>query len=266
MNYLVSIAVLGLGEVGLNLAENLQRAGARVTGFDVQKPKHSPVPFADNLKSAVSGSDVVICLTGSSHSLKTARETRHLLAPGAVYADLNPCTPSLKSTIASELPAESFIDANWLGYATSTNRNLGFEISGPGAQRFEALMAPLGFEVEYISANPGDASIRRLIRDFYARGTAALVADVLWAAKSLGVETWALDDIARDFESKTADSLQNQLNETAKRAKVQSVEMTNLVETLADQGYESTMASGISLTLSHMMHGKKVPFARPQDA
>jgi len=266
MNYLVNIAVLGLGESSLRLAEILQRAGARVTGFDFQKPKHSHVPFADNLQTAVSGADVVLCLAGSSHSLKMARDTMHLLAPGAVYADLNPCTPSLKLALATELPETSFVDATLMGEASSTNRDSGFEISGPGAKRFEALMAPLGFEVEYISANPGDASIRRLIRDFYARGTAALVADVLWAAKSLGVETWALDDIARDFESKTADSLQNQLNETAKRAKVQSVEMTNLVETLADQGYESTMASGISLTLSHMMHGKKVPFARPQDA
>ncbi|MEY2945606.1 MAG: hypothetical protein RL243_358 [Actinomycetota bacterium] len=51
------------------------------------------------------------------------------------------------------------------------------------------------------------------------------------------------------------------INETGKNPKRGSVEMGDVVEMLAEAGYESTMANGISLTLSHIMHGRKIPFA-----
>jgi len=42
---------------------------------------------------------------------------------------------------------------------------------------------------------------------------------------------------------------------------VRSVEMTDIVEMLAAANYDSTLVNGVGLTFSHVMHGRKVPFA-----
>jgi 3-hydroxyisobutyrate dehydrogenase-like beta-hydroxyacid dehydrogenase len=236
-----------------------------VIGFDVAKPKNPPVAMAESAQEAVAQADVVFSLNSSTVALRVAEGVAGSLKPGAIYADLNTGTPSLKRNLAAALPDGCFVDVAVMKPVPGLAEKVPCGIAGPAAKRFEKLMAPLGMDLEYVSEQPGDAAARKLIRSIVAKGMAALIIDTLWAAKSMGMEDWAIAEIKNEFDTSSSATVQRYLDGTAKHAKRRSVEMTDVVEMLADSKYDSTMVNGVSLTLSHVMHGRKIPFAKPTD-
>jgi 3-hydroxyisobutyrate dehydrogenase-like beta-hydroxyacid dehydrogenase len=257
----VKIAIIGLGETSASIANGLKLAGANIVGFDSVKPKYPPIPLADTLAVAVADADLVVSLNSPMASVKIAEETASHLKPGAVFADLNTSTPSLKRKLASVLPVGSFADVAIMGSARELAERVPMLVSGEGAENFIELMALFGLNLEYVSNQPGEAAARKLLKSILDKGMAALLSDTLWAAKAMGLEDWAIAEITRELSSANEGTVQRLINETGKNPKRGSVEMGDVVEMLAEAGYESTMANGISLTLSHIMHGRKIPFA-----
>jgi L-threonate 2-dehydrogenase len=261
----VKVAVLGLGEVALQLANGLKNAGAEVIGYDSNKPKYSPIPLAESAAAAVADADIVLSLNSPTASLRTAETSATHLKSGAVFADLNTATPGLKKKLAELVPAGTFVDAAILKASPEGVSGVTLAVSGPGANRFIELLGGYGLNLEFVSEVPGDAAARKLVWSILERGTAALIADTLWAAKSMGQEAWAIEAIKAEFNSSSEQTVQAYLDETGKNPKRGSVEMGDVVEMLAEFGYESTTVNGIALTLSHVMHGRKIPFADLSD-
>ena len=256
----VKVAVLGLGELALQLANGLKNAGADVIGFDSSKPKYSPIPVADTLAAAVAEADLVLSLNSSTASLRMAEIASSHLKPGAVFADLNTSTPSLKRKLAEILPEGSFVDAALMGSVGEVT-DLPIAVSGPGAAEFIKRLSGLGLKLDFVSEVPGEAAARKLVWNLLERGMATLMTDTLWAAKSMGMEDWAIEAIKAEFNASTEQTVQEYLNETGRNPKRGSVEMGDVAEMLAEFGYESTKVNGIALTLSHVMHGRRIPFA-----
>jgi L-threonate 2-dehydrogenase len=257
----VKIALIGLGETSIVLAHRLKNAGADVIGFDQVKPRLLPIPIAESAEGAVADADVVLALSSSSQSLRTAESLAGTLKPGAIYADLNTGTPNLKRKLAELLPAGSFVDAAVMRPVQELTAEVRIDASGAGAAQFLQLLAPYDLTLEYVSDVPGEATARRLMRDLMDKGFASVMADTLWAAKALGFEDWAIAEIKSHFNESDAETVQEYLNETGKNPKRRSVEVGDISEVLAEAGYESTMLNGMGLTFSHIMHGRKIPFA-----
>ncbi len=137
--------------------------------------------------------------------------------------------------------------------------------AGAEAEQLVAALGTYGIHVDFVSQTLGDAAARKLMRWFAAEGMAALMTDYLWAAKSLGIADWAIDDARQAFAASSPETLQAYLDDTGKHAKRHTVELTDMLEMLAESGHESTMANAIGLTMSHVMHGRKVPFADLSD-
>lgn len=265
----MKIAVLGLGEEAGQLATALAAVGADVIGFDNAKIKRPPVPMAESAAAAVADADLVLSLNSSSVSARTAESVAGALKPGAVYADLNAGTPAQKRKLAGLLPAGTFVDVALLKPVTERVTNveqpIDCEAAGEAAERFQQLLAPLGVSVTVVSATPGDAAARNLIRSLLAKGTAAVIVDTMWAAKSMGLEAWAIEAIKGEFDAGNAQTVQDYLDDTGKNPKRHSVAMTDVVEMLSESNYDSTLVNGIGLTFSHIMHGRKIPFADLSD-
>ena len=262
------IAVLGLGDDAQVLAVELAQAGADVVAFDPSVRRLPGVSLAETLPEAVSGADVVLSLTSPMQALKTAREAAAAFAesgladtPAAIYVDLNPATPSTKRSLASNFTDGVFVDGSLSIAGTEAKPEFALSASGPAAHRLADVLTGLPITVDVVSAVPGDAAARALLRSLLVEGIANAVIDTLWAAETLGMQDWAFDEVLREFDGGSADSIKSSLASTSKNFKPLQMEMQNVLEMLSESGYESTMLAPIQFNHGRIMHGKKIPHA-----
>lgn len=136
------------------------------------------------------------------------------------------------------------------------------DIAGTGARRLIELLAPFGLTLEYVSEVPGEATARRLIRSLLAKGLAGAIIDCLWAAESMGMQSWAYQEIMEKFEASSAETARQYLSGTAQHIKHRQIEMMDVVAVLNETGYESTIVPAIEFNYGRILHGKKIPFSK----
>ena len=247
------IAVIGPNDEGLRLGVALQSAGADVVGFDLAPAEYSPIPLAHNMTEAAT-TDVVLSFVSPHLAEKTAQEVAPLLQAGAIYADFTTGTPELKKRLAQHFPDHAYTDAS---LAAGT-----IEAAGPAAHALFVELTNLKVSVTAISDVPGDAAARTLIRTLLRNGLAEVLTDTLWAAESLGIEDWAWEDIQQSLTKMDAASAQALIDDAAYNFKPHQIAMQDVVEILAESGYESTMIAPIQFTHGRLMHGKKIPHSQ----
>ncbi len=261
MSEAVRIGVIGLGEAGSLIASGLQAAGAQVTGFDPVVTEHPTVDVATSVDLAVANAHVVISINSSIASLRVAEQVAALIAPGAIFADLNTGTPSLKRRLSTLFADGVFADVAIMKPVPGLAEKVPMAVAGGAAERFIELLRPLGMDLEYVSAVPGEAAARKLIRSILAKGMAGVLIDCLWAAESMGLQDWAYQEILNEFDSSSSATAKRYLSGTAQHVKRRQIEMMDVVEMLTDTGYESTIVAAIETNYSRILHGKKIPFS-----
>ncbi len=256
------IAVIGLGDLGRTLAERLSQVGADVVGFDSSVRKLSGVTLASSAAEAVAGANIVLSITSPMQANKIARELAPELAPEAIYADLTLGTPSFKRGLAAIFDADAFVDVTAVVTGDEDEPELALAASGSAARRVAEIFGGLGIQTEYVSDVPGDAAARALLRSLLAEGMTNALVDTLWAAESLGMQDWAYEEILRQFDASSAETVKTYLRSTAKNFKSLQMEMQDVLEMLSESGYESTMLAPIQFNHGRIMHGKKIPHAK----
>jgi 3-hydroxyisobutyrate dehydrogenase-like beta-hydroxyacid dehydrogenase len=144
------VAVLGLGEAGSRLAADLATAGCRVAGWDPARPEASVASD----RAAVAEAELVLSVNSAAVALDVARGVARSLAADALYADLNTGPPALKRDLAAAVPVE-FVDVALLGAVPSMGLATPALVSGAGAERFAALLGPLGMPIEQVEDAAG---------------------------------------------------------------------------------------------------------------
>jgi 3-hydroxyisobutyrate dehydrogenase-like beta-hydroxyacid dehydrogenase len=91
-----TIAVLGLGEAGSAIAQDLVAAGAAVRGYDPAVLPPEGVVGAAHEADAATGADLVLSVNSAKAALDALRAGCSGLRAGAVWADLNTASPGLK--------------------------------------------------------------------------------------------------------------------------------------------------------------------------
>lgn len=87
------VAVIGLGNMGLPMAQNLKKAGHHVVAFDLAEPArhaatHAGLDVASSTSAAVTGADVVITMLPAGAHVRSAwSEIVPGLRPGALVVD-----------------------------------------------------------------------------------------------------------------------------------------------------------------------------------
>lgn len=250
------IAVIGLSDSLLELAVSLKDAGADVAGFDSHVPQYVPIPVSSSVEEAVEGADIVLVQSAPHLALSTAEKISPVLKAGAIYADFSAGTPDLKQRIAQTVPEGACADAALVA-------EVGVETAGPAAMRMVSELTALSLPAYFISDRAGDVATRQLLRNLLAKSLTGALTDTLWAAESIGLQDFAWQEIQRQFEGMTAASAQELINDAAHNFKRHQIEMQDVVEILAQSGYESTMIAPIQFTHGRIMHGKKIPHAQP---
>ena len=111
------IGLIGLGEVGCVLAQDLHREGAvelhawdRLFPVDGSAPRRAAqeLPFlraATGMAEAVRGPDIVISAVTAGECQAAAAEAAHALTPGTYYFDLNSVSPRTRRETARTVEA-----------------------------------------------------------------------------------------------------------------------------------------------------------------
>lgn len=205
-----TVAMIGLGEAGRAIAADLVAVGIGVTGWDPVVKDAPGVSVAPSAAAAVQGAQVVMSVNSAKAARFVVQDVLPELGPGQLFADLNTGSPALKQELA-DLVAPSgaeFVDIALMMPVPGHGLRTPSLASGPGAQRFVSLMAPLGMPVELVGDQAGAAAARKLLRSIFVKGMHAAFLEGYATAAQLGFTDWYLKEVGDSFDVLNASAIE----------------------------------------------------------
>ena len=242
----LTIAVLGLGEAGSAIAADLSAAGAVVRGFDPRVPAASlGIIECTGDADACRGADVVLSLTTAHEALDALKASLPGLSRGAIYADLNTSSSSLKkalSALAAGAGFGRFADVALIAPVPGKGLRTPMLVSGPAAEDYARLLGGLGAPVEVLAGPPGTAADRKLVRSVFFKGLAAAVTESLRAAQAAGCEDWLRDNIASELTTASEATVDRLEQGSVQHARRRAEEMADAAALLRELGVPPRIA------------------------
>lgn len=241
-----NIGFIGFGVVGRAFAQAMKDHGARVYYYDVLGKDHQVTSLAFlQLEDLITTCDILIATVVSQVALDVAKQVSVFLGPGKTYADFNSTSPSTKIKIAETIhSAEAdFVEGAILSAVGAVGAQASILVSGPTAKTFSAIMNRLGLvNLEYFSPRFGDASMVKMLRSIFSKGVECLLVEMLAAGKRACVARYLWQDIVgfmseNPFEAVAENWVKTHVTACGRRYH----EMTQVVETLEDLGFEPVM-------------------------
>jgi 3-hydroxyisobutyrate dehydrogenase-like beta-hydroxyacid dehydrogenase len=204
------IALIGFGEVGQILSEDLAKAGVTdiaVWDLALASPdsapsralRHHAVRAATSGPDAVAGAELVISAVTADQDLAAARSVGPGLARGANFLDLNSCSPGQKlaSAAAIEAAGGAYVESAVMSPIGPRRIASPMLLGGPHAADFLERARPLGFTgARVFSDKVGQAAATKLCRSVMIKGIEALLTESMLAARHYGVEQVVLDSLS----------------------------------------------------------------------
>jgi 3-hydroxyisobutyrate dehydrogenase-like beta-hydroxyacid dehydrogenase len=252
------VALLGLGEVGQVLANDLRAEGGvelcawdRLFPLKESEPRRAAaaLPFiraAGSMAEAVRGRALVICAVTAGECRAAASEAAQALAPGTYYLDLNSVSPGTKAEAARTVAAAGghYIEAAVMSPIAPQRLASPIWLGGPHAEEFLPLARSLGFSGAAVySGTIGAASAAKMCRSVIIKGMEALLAESLLTARRHGVEDAVLTSLqdlfpVGDWHKLARYMISRSLQHGQRRAE----EMQEAAKTVAGAGLEPWMS------------------------
>jgi 3-hydroxyisobutyrate dehydrogenase-like beta-hydroxyacid dehydrogenase len=250
------IALIGIGEVGRILAEDLSPSAAGLSAFDLKfsDPTSGPSTAAQatgtwgasSAREAVAGCDIIISAVTAAQTLAAAKSAADGIARNAVFLDLNSVSPGVKREAAEAIHRAGgrYVEAAVMSPVPPKRIATPMLLGGPHAQGFLLEARKLGFAgTEFFSADIGKASAAKMCRSVMVKGIEALLSESLLAARSYGVEETvikSLDDLfpGPDWTMLARYMISRTLEHGTRRAE----EMHEVARTVAEAGLEPHMS------------------------
>jgi 3-hydroxyisobutyrate dehydrogenase-like beta-hydroxyacid dehydrogenase len=250
-----TIAVIGLGEAGSTLARDLLAAGATVRGFDPAAPAVDGVDCAPSAPAAAAGADAVLSVNAARAALVVAESVAPALAREAVYADLNTTSPGAKRAVGAIVARAggAFADVALMAPVVGRGLRTPALVSGPGAERFAALLGDLGMPVSALGPEAGDAAARKLVRSVFMKGMAAAIAEALAAAERLGRRDDVYADVERTLTGADGALLERLVEGSPRHAERRADEMAAAAGMLEELGVEPRVAAASEAWLRSLL-------------
>ena len=260
MTTLRRIGLIGLGEVGQVLANDLRRAGSmqlcawdRLFAVAGSEPLRAAaaLPFLERssgMAGAVRGSSIVISAVTAGECRAAASEAAESLSPGTLYLDLNSVSPQTKAEAARTVEAAGgrYIEAAVMSPIAPKRIASPMWLGGPHVRDFLPLAQSLGFTGTAVYSDTiGAASAAKMCRSVIVKGMEALLAESLLTARSHGVEDAVLASLqdlfpVGDWRKLARYMISRSLQHGRRRAE----EMREAARTVAEAGGDPWMSRG----------------------
>lgn len=208
-----TVGLLGYGEVGQILAEDLRARDVQVLAYDVKldTPETALVLRAHaesyGVKLCASAADLagqselLVCAVTASQAIAAARAAAAGLSAGSDYLDFNSASPGAKRQAALLVEARGahYVEAAVMTSVPPYRIKVPMLLGGPHAARLANEISPLGFFGRVASERLGVASATKMCRSVIIKGMEAMMIESLSAARHYGVEDAVLASLAETF-------------------------------------------------------------------
>ena len=252
------IAMVGFGEAGSILGEELAAADREVVTYDIlldapasraamlEKARQARVHTADSLNAAVGDADLVISAVTAASSAAVAQGAGKAMRAGQIFLDINSCSPATKRSNAEavQISGADYVEAAVMAPVPPQRLKVPMLLGGRRATQLAPALRALGMNATFIAAEIGVASAVKMCRSVVIKGLEALAVESMLAARRFGAEKEVLASLQGTFpqmgwQEKLPDYLISRVAEHGRR---RAAEMREVAHTLEEVGIEPTMA------------------------
>ena len=190
------IALIGCGEVGRILAEDLAPAGHALSVFDLKR--EATAAFAEKLgialapshAAAVEGAALVVSAVTASQAVAVAEAAAPGIAKGAFFLDFNSASPGAKIRAAGVIDAAGgrYVEGAVMTSVPPYRIKVPLLLGGPHASELTPVLNGIGFAAKVASDQLGVASATKMCRSVMIKGLEAMIIEAFTTARHYGVE------------------------------------------------------------------------------
>lgn len=252
------VGLVGYGEVGRILAEDLRSRAVQVSMYDLKlRGDHASalgehatthdVQLTKSHADLAAVSDLIISAVTASQAVAVAEACAASMKPGAFFLDFNSASPRAKIKAAELVNAAGgrYVEGAVMTSIPPYRIRVPLLLGGPNAVALESALQAMGFSAKVASENLGVASATKMCRSIMIKGLEAMVIESFTAARAYGVEDQVLASLAEtfpgiDWEKQGAYCFQRVIQHGRRRAE----EVREVAETVRDIGLTPWSASG----------------------
>ena len=208
----MNVALIGYGEVGRILAEDLRAAGETVTAFDLKldsaegealraHARAYAVTLAGSHAEAVRSAELVISAVTARQTIAAAEACALALPTGSFFLDFNSVSPGTKMAAAGVVArgAGRYVEGAVMAAVPPYRLKVPLLLGGPDAAALVPRLLALGFSAKLASGRLGLASATKMCRSVVIKGLEAMTVESLTAARRYGVEDAVLASLGETF-------------------------------------------------------------------
>jgi len=247
------IGILSIGEMGFHWAKLLKGQGVEVLTYDKERGEvsrkrgeNAGVKSLPSMARLVDDAELIVSIVVPSAAKRVAAKVAKAVAKSGrkelLYLDANAISPMTTDAIAAVLkPAGvNFVDGCIIGSAARMGKGTIVYVSGPEAQRLQALEA-FGIPIRVLGPNTSQASAFKVVYAGLTKGLQGLFVELLMGARRFGL----MNEVRAQYEEsfpglldKISTSIVGLRIHAARRAE----EMDELKRTFNHHGMKSFMA------------------------
>ena len=253
-----SVGLVGYGEVGRILAEDLRAQGVAVAAYDLKLDGVQAGPLRDHaathgvtLKGShaelAAASDFIVSAVTASQAVPVAAACAPAVKRGAWFLDFNSASPGAKKRAAASIDGAGgrYVEGAVMTSIPPYRIKVPLLLGGTGAAELAPLLAALGFDATVASDRLGVASATKMCRSVMIKGLEAMIIESFTTARHYGVEDAVLASLKEtfpgiDWEQQGAYFFQRVIEHGRRR----SEEVREVAETVREAGLEPWSASG----------------------
>ena len=253
-----AFALIGYGEVGRILAEDLRAQGVAVAAYDLKLDSHHGQPLREHAAAhgvtlaaahaqAVHGVDLVVSAVTASQAVPVAQACAPGLKRGSYFLDFNSASPGAKIEAARIVNAAGgrYVEGAVMTSVPPYRIQVPLLLGGPEAAALMPLLNARGFAAKVASDQLGVASATKMCRSVMIKGLEAMVIESFTTARHYGVEDAVIASLREtfpgiDWEKQAAYFFQRVIEHGRRR----SEEVREVAETVREAGLLPHSAAG----------------------
>ncbi|MDO9093694.1 MAG: DUF1932 domain-containing protein [Rubrivivax sp.] len=251
------ITIIGYGEVGKILAEDLREQDQAVTAFDIKLLGELAAPLREHATrhgvklaashaEAVRGAGLVISAVTASQTGAVAQACAPAIGQ-AFYLDFNSASPGAKAEAAVHIDGAGgrYVEGAVMTLIGGYRIQVPLLLGGPHAAALLPVITPLGFAAKVASGRLGVASATKLCRSVMIKGLEVMLIESLTTARHYGVEDAVIASLDEtypgvDWQKQATYAFQRVIEHGRRRGE----EMQEAARTVRDAGLTPLSAAG----------------------